>query len=671
MSLLLVYLSFQVFPHVLGTVLLALTFFVASGALISMFYEEFKAKGAYLAYTLDMAGGALACLAAVPLLNLTGPVSMTVGAGAVCALLSAMSWGGGNRRGVFLVGTLVAVAMVILSAGIHFRFIAEFPDRKLFAHAKPLTQRAATDDHGKIVDFEWSSVGRADLYEDPDHEELKWIYYDQTNPSIMLRESMNDGERDFLRSRFAYFPISILDPDEMLVVGAGGGYEIKLAKLAGVDQIDAVEINPAIIRLVKRRQSFTGPLYETGNVNLSVTEGRTFLMRSKKRYDLIQMSLVLTGSADSATHATLENYLYTTESFTAIMRRLSDRGCLAIIDDSADRTVRQFLTALAVLQESGVEQDQALKQICVFYNLEPGPTAYRNLLLVFPNEPGEAMCRQAVAEAKRLNLQPLWVPNLVAGRPFSDVAELGMDQFLEKQQIELSPVTDDQPYFFDFTKGPWKKLKVAWPFLSLAAFAAVFAGLIRFGKRTRPHDWRTHLTAFLIGLGFMFVELGLIQKQTIAIGSPTKILSVLLFSILLWCGIGSQIGSRITRISRRRISVFCWVVAAVNGIFVYWLQDHYLLESISSGNLRIIAVILLLAPLGVVMGMPFPSLLNSVKTGEDRQLGVIWGINGLASLAGANLWIVCSLLAGGSVTLLCGSVLYVLAGLSAWKVRAS
>ena len=351
------------------------------------------------------------------------------------------------------------------------------------------------------------------------------------------------------------------------------------------------------------------------------------------------------------------------------MQRLSDQGCLALIDDSLHRTVKQFITALSVLKENGIEHDQAMKQICVFYNPEPGMTIYRNLLMVFPNAPDEAMYQEAVAKAKRLNFQPIWVPNIAAEKPFSDIAKLGTEQFLEEQKSDFSPVSDDQPFFFNFTKSRWEKMKVAWPFLSLAAFGTIFSVLIRFGKKTKPQNWQTHLTPFLLGLGFMFVELGLIQKLTIAIGSPTKILSVLLFSILLWCGIGSQISSKITRLSRNRISVFCWVVAAVNGVFVYWIQDHYLMENIPNDSLRLVAVVLVLAPLGIVMGMPFPSLLNSVKPGDNSQLGVIWGINGLASLAGANLWIVVSLLAGGNVTLLWGSAFYILAGVSAYKFK--
>ncbi len=668
-SLLLVHLSFQVFPHISGTILWALAFFVASGALISKLYEDFHAEKSYLAYSLDMAGGALACMTAVPLLNHSGPIVITVGAGSICAALAALSWRGRNRRSVLIWGIILAILMGVLSTGIHFRFIDEFPDRKLFAQAKALTERAMAEADGRIVDFEWSSVGRADLYEHPDFSGNKWIYYDQVNPSTLLGKMTEGSQKDFLRSRFAYFPMSLLKPREMLVVGAGGGYEVELAQLAGVEKIDAVEINPAIVRLLERWQYFSGPRYEQENVNLTVSEGRTFLMRTEKRYDLIQMALVMTGAADSATHASLENYLYTKESFKTIMGRLSEKGCLVIIDDSLLRTVRQCMTALSVLQEAGVEQRQAMNQICVFYNPEPGLTGYRNLLMIFPNAPEDSMYQQAVTEAKRLHFQPLWVSGFAAEKPFVEIAEEGAEQFLEAQEYNVSPVSDDQPYFFDFKKSPREQLKLVWPFIVLAAFALMFSILIRYGKKTRPHDWHTHSTAFLMGVGFMFLELGLIQKLTIAIGSPTKIFSVLLFSVLLWCGIGSQISSKIASPPKWRISIFCWVVAAVNGVFVYWIQDHYLLESLSNEPLRILSVILVLAPLGLVMGMPFPSLLNSVQPGEKRQLGVIWGINGLASLAGANLWIVVSIMAGGNITLLCGAAFYILAGISACMIR--
>lgn len=660
-----VYLSFHLIPHVSGPIAFAIVFFVAAGALTSKFYEDFKARKAHLAYTLDMAGGALACLAVVPLLDHSGPVVVIVGAGAICIMLSATSWQGNNRRAVGVACTVLSAMLILLTAAIHFRALEEFPSREEFTHVKQLTKKVMDSDRGRIVDFEWSSLGRADLYEEPAHPEAKWIFYDQMNPSVMLHQSEDERWTDFMKTQFASFPIQLARPEEMLIIGAGGGFEVELAQIGGVQQIDAVEINPAIVKLAERWAPFTGSLFEQENVNLNVADGRTFLNRTDKRYDLIQMSLVLTGSSSSNTHAFLENHLYTEESFKTMMNRLSDSGCLAIIDDSANRTMRQLVTVLSVMRKRGIAHQEAMERFCVFYNTQPGLTAYRNLLMVFPNGTDSSTYEQSMMVAKQLNLQPLWVPGFVTSRPFSDLGAAGIDQFLVNQPIDVSPVSDDHPLFFNTSKDAGKKWKAVWPLLSIAAVSILFCFLIRVGRKTRSRNWPTHLTAFLIGIGFIFLELGLIQKLTIAIGSPTKVFSVILFSLLLWCGIGSQIGSRIGRRSKKRVTLFCWSVAIVNGIFVYWIQDHYLFENLNNDLLRIVAIVLVLAPLGLVMGMPFPSLLASVESGDDRQLGIIWGINGLASLAGANLWLVVMFLAGGNLTLVSGSICYLLAGLVA------
>lgn len=187
-SLLSVYLSFHLFPHIIGPVVFALAFFIASGALISKFYEEFKARKAHLAYTLDMAGGALACITVVPLLDFSGPIVITVGASAICTILAASSWRGAHNRLVVLAGTSLAIGIATLSAAIHLRLVEEFPDRTRFAHVKQLTETMAQNKNSSIVDFEWSSVGRADLLETQDHRGLKFIFYDQMNPSVMLGE---------------------------------------------------------------------------------------------------------------------------------------------------------------------------------------------------------------------------------------------------------------------------------------------------------------------------------------------------------------------------------------------------------------------------------------------------------------------------------------------------
>lgn len=667
-SLLSIFLSFHTLPHILGTIVFASVFFIASGALISKFYEEFKATKAYRAYTLDLAGGAFACMAAVPLLNGAGPIVMILAAGAICLVVSLTCWCGAKKGLVYVLGSAAAVSMAALAFGVHLRVISEFPDRSSFFHTKDLTERVAAEEGSRIVDHQWSSVGRADLFESPIAVGYKWVYYDQINPSLMLTEITEQEQRDYLQKRFASFPLSILSPDDMLVIGAGGGYEVELANLGGVGSIDAVEINPAIVRLLGRWRSFTGPRYERDNVNLVIADGRTFLAETDKRYDLIQMSLVLAGTTGTSnTHALLENHLYTKESFDLVLSRLTDQGCLAIIDDSPDRSIRQLLTALAVLEDRGVDCIQAMKQVGIFYNPSPAITAYRILLLVFPKEPDTALYDRAAAEARRLNFQPLWLPGYASEQPFLDIKFYGTDAFLENQPVNLAPVSDDRPYFFDFAVNPLQQLVAVWPFLSLAVCAALASFLIRLFKSIRPSEIGTHLTAFFLGAGFIFVELGLIHKLTIAIGNPTLILSVLLFSILIWCGLGSQIGSKISPTSTRRVSIFCWTVAIVNMVFTLLLHEFYLMDSVPGGMLRILVVFVVLAPLGIVMGMPFPSLLNELKSGDDHQLASVWGVNGLASLAGANLWLVVSLMAGGTATLLFGSALYVLAGISAYR----
>ena len=110
-------------------------------------------------------------------------------------------------------------------------------------------------------------------------------------------------------------------------MGSGAGLEVRIARDAGVADVEAVELNDAIVRLVRRWQYFGGPVYDQPGVKLFVEEGRKFVLTRQRRYDLIQMSLVLTASAQSGTYALAEGHLYTQEAFRSYLEHLeTERG---------------------------------------------------------------------------------------------------------------------------------------------------------------------------------------------------------------------------------------------------------------------------------------------------------------------------------------------------------
>jgi hypothetical protein len=163
-------------------------------------------------------------------------------------------------------------------------------------------------------------------------------------------------------------------------------------------------------------------------------------------------------------------------------------------------------------------------------------------------------------------------------------------------------------------------------------------------------------SAVLLGVGFMFIELGLLQKLSLAIGGPSSTLSVVLVGLLGWCGAGSGVANHAGLTIKKRLVFSCFGISVVTFAAILWIQSHYLLSSIASNTWRIIVVLLFLAPIGLFLGIPFPSLLSTAKDRID--LSTLWGINALASVIGAMLYVASSLLLGIEISLLIGVVVY-------------
>src|SRR5262249_15171825 len=152
-----------------------------------------------------------------------------------------------------------------------------------------------------------------------------------------------------------------------------------------------------------------------------------------------------------------------------------------------------------------------------------------------------------------------------------------------------------------------------------------------------------------------------LHKLTLAVGGPAYVLSVLLFGILLSCGLGSLASARLAPWFRSRIGSFAILVAVGGPLTTEVIERCYRLENVASAALRVLCVLALVAPLGLCLGAPFPDLLRRHGEGDDRRVAHLWAVNGVASVLGAGLTLVMSPLFGGHVVLLAGSALYLLA----------
>lgn len=633
--------------------------FLAGGVLISACYAAWGVNRSFKSYSLDLLGASLACLLCLPLLDKIGPVGISLGLSGLCvaAALAALPYGRFPR--CLMIAGLAAIFCI-------WGLPLEKEISRGLAHsALESSKRPAGQRQGRVIDWEWSPAGRADLYESPGLSSVRWIFNDGLSPTLLAAREFPDRSEVF-SGLINSTPFHVRRPQSALLIGSGSGIEVLLAKHFAVETIVAVELSGAIIRLVRRWSSFAGPVYDQAGVELHEAEGRRFLEGDSRRHDLILMSFVLTGTQAAGAYAIVEGSLYTVEAYRLYLDRLTSDGMLALIDESEPRILRQFLTAVEALAERGVPFEEALKRLAVLSLSRPHSRDRKYMMFLSPSQ-FSADVLSGLREVARLRgYEKLWLPGSEPALPYSALSVLGVESFLSRFPLNVKPCRDDAPYFYNFIKGRAGHAYLMLPYLGVALLAmALAAGMAWSKRRDGISGQKRLLLAACLGAAFISAELGLLRRLSLPSGGPAQILSTLLFSILLWGALGGALAGYLTRRRGWGVSAFALTAAAALAAAVVWLRFSPLPFIRLSGISLWLVLAASLAPLGIAMGMPFPALLSSCS-GERDDLARAWGINGLGSVAGAALSQVITLHWGMESALIAAAGYYLTA---AWIAR--
>ena len=127
------------------------------------------------------------------------------------------------------------------------------------------------------------------------------LFTDADNMMVITKYPDNLQQLSYFDQITSALPYHLNDINKVLVVGSGAGADILQAKFHGVDKIDAVELNPQLIDLLKDDyKSYAGDLYSQDNVSIYISEARDYLIRSDQNYDLIQLALIDAFNASSS-----------------------------------------------------------------------------------------------------------------------------------------------------------------------------------------------------------------------------------------------------------------------------------------------------------------------------------------------------------------------------------
>ncbi len=644
-------------------------------------------------YGANLSGSAIGCLLAIllpPLVGGEGGVFITASLAGLAGL-------------VFLIpprtrtARLLAGLTILLTAAC--AIIARRPPPLHLSPYKGLSYALQYPD-ARLVLTAWNGVSRVDVVEAAGIRSLpgqgfacrgepppqRGLFVDGNDQSPITQVSDPADLRPLTDCLLTSLPYRLRPGARALVIEPRGGFDVLVSLAEGAGSVTGVESNPLVAWGVQAQEEWGGNPYGHSGVRLVIEDGRAFLARPGPSYDLILLSLTTTyHPTTSGAYSLAEDYRYTVEGFTAALERLDEGGILAFtrwLQVPPSESLRAMGLAVEGLERVGEEPDQCLAAL----------RSYNQMLILArrgPFTPEELETVRSFAAARSFDL--VYLPDIrpdevnqhnILPAPdyymaFGDLLRAGdRAAWLDAYPFDITPPTDDHPFFGHFFR--WRQIgevvemagHVWQPFggagylvlLALLPVSAAAAGLTillpLISRRRTSRGLGACIPFGFLGLGYLFVELPLLQRFILFLGYPAAAMAVVLGTLLLFSGLGSLLSARVR---------FGPAMAGLVGLVLLYRLGLPLL----SGPLlalpfpaRVGLTIVSLALPGTLMGVPFPSALSRMR--ESGLIPWAWGVNGAASVVASVLAAILALSWGLGQVLILGALCY----LGAWVTTA-
>ena len=503
----------------------------------------------------------------------------------------------------------------------------------------------------------------------------------------------------FLDYTTAAAPYHLRAQPNVCVVGAGGGEQIGLAIFHQSPRVTALEMNSQIIDLMTGAFFFRGGrIYQVPGVSVLAREARGFFAGPGEGFDIIQAPPVdVFGASGAGLYASQECYLYTVEAFEAMWNRLRPGGVLCVTRWARmppRDELRAFDMAVQMLRRGGVRPDDRLAWIRSWATVT---------LLVFRDPISDAQAQSLRAFCRQRSFDVCYLPGLkaeeanqyhVLERPyyFEAAAALlgpGREAFLSDYLFDVAAATDDRPYYYHCLR--WRSLSALAAQIHAASRAFVEAGYLMtvaalaqaivFGAllivvplapgagalRNASGKGPSLAYFFLIGTGFMLLEIGYLQKLILYLAHPIYSAAAVISSFLVFAGLGSQLSGRWPAAPKRIAAVAAAATAGLGGICLLVVDPWLRLTQSAPMPARFAIAAVTVAPLALAMGHLFPAALRQVA-GHWPPLGPwVWAVNGFASVVATAAAPILAMAWGFRRVTLVAIACYALAGLvSRW-----
>lgn len=542
----------------------------------------------------------------------------------------------------------------------------------------------------------WSTLSKVDVVSYDNNKRREIFINGGENESYLAQWDNNKHWEDTTNFPYLFIGGGGKTP-KVMVIGSSGGTEVAFALAHGASMVHAVEMDPLIARIVEKDMAaWNNKMYQSPRVKQFNDEGRSFIVNTHDNYDLILMRNNFTPIAFASGSINLsETYLLSEEGMNAYISKLTDNGILGIIRWGTSRLCTTFRS---VSEQNNIQDID--KNVMIVSGLWWGQHGFYFKKTPFTDK--EISDARAYAETRGRTM--LYYPGMV--RDTNLYSRILMDddykQYYNVAGYDLTPATDDHPFFDHFLEFgrfvdinhpvlPEELREIAkmlrWeptgfmkaiagnlvfsksdvPVMAIAfegvlvSLLGIFVPLFFFSRKKEAKDtarWPVIFYFSFLGMAFIMIELCFIKQYILFLGHPAYAIAMIISGLLVFSGIGSYISERFGDEPQAALRFVFPAIFLLVALSIFTIPFVFKMFLGTPLIVRSLVTLVLLAPLGICMGMPFPLGLRLIHQVSPNLVGWAWGINGFMTVIGSVLTVMISLWLGFNMVLWIAGTLY-------------
>lgn len=649
-------------PSIVAYILLAGLPYIYGGKIISMIYK-INGNDSHKLYFFDMAGAALGCVSVIWFMNTIGfygGIAWVFLLISLC-LFTLLRYSKGKKllvAGIFIFILSIILVIPQMNSTLNKYFIAyKTNPNKSIAYLNN-----TYDGNAEILYSEWNAFSRTDVVKYADDSE-RMILTDGGAAAPMIRFDGNLESVAYLKSDIGYLPHLISKNEKSLLIGTGGGKDVLYALLGQSKTITAVEINESTVRSVEMYKEYNGNIYGEDKVTLIVGDGRKYVDQSEEQFDHIYMSMLMSNAIDNSMMSLVENYIFTEEAFESYYNAIEDDGRISFMVHNGNEALRVANTWISTLLKKGIKLEDTTEYFVIVNGVSNhGDTMsiHMPMVILKKNTFKDNELNTITTFLNENNISALHFPGQ-ANIYYRGIAEnqMTIEEMMNQMTVKLTPVTDNNPYFYKYSTVIPKEL------LPLLVILIVLISYFHIKLKNEKIDKYHSVYFTLTGMAYILIEVGLIQVIQRYVEKPVYSFSIVITGLLIGSAVGALLSKRLVKVLGKNIYMVTGVILLCSTLGM----QGFISFMIRTMEWELVTKIAILIPsifiLGIAMGIFFP--IGIERLYEDKKtrkyIPIMYAISGIASVMGSMIAVAVAVNKGFSSVVVVGGLIYLLLGI--------